>query len=367
MMKMRSTMLLVLALALVMSGCSHIAGESTQLPSGTEDVHSGVIGEPEPGYAYSNRNKNLPSGNYVLDGDHVLFVYITADQCQLYTYNTNTGETLLYCTDATCNHLRSGCVSKSIDGNLESYEGTVFGMTSRWSLVERKDGFFVESDVVGKVNRFFHAYGDLYVTTADNALLRYPEGTGEPQTILAEHTGYWDVLLGDYLYYTDSVNVYRKDLSVTNPTEETIVENALFFTDGHHIYYTTYDTQYLYRCDMNGDNCELLVDKPLLATRAGFDDTYFYYALNTDFTTGKNSDGSQGVQLYRFPKNDPTQQEFLTSLPVTDAVIYTVPGCNQIFLDCCVRDEAMTSILSSSVYVMNPDGSNLQKLELPEA
>ena len=140
---------------------------------------------------------------------------------------------------------------------------------------------------------------------------------------------------------------------------EILVSNAGGITDGQHIYYTDYDTCYLYRCDMDGSNVQCLLDQPVLLASMNFDDEYFYYRLFTDYQL---DDGPDTYDIYRFPKSDPGKVEKLATLPVPAYQVFTVPGTGKLFVNTRVR----TNGDDNDIYVMNTDGSNIELLVIPE-
>lgn len=120
------------------------------------------------------------------------------------------------------------------------------------------------------------------------------------------------------------------------------------------------DTHYLYRCDMDGNNSELLLDQPILPASLNFDDEYIYFRLYTDSSISRTEDSKD---IYRMSKADPTQVVKIATLPETAYVIHTVPGKDILFVNAWGR--YVNGINVQNVYVMNTDGSNLRMLELP--
>ncbi len=353
----KNLLALTLAALLLLSACA-APGEATQ-----PQAASAVLGEPEKGYPYSNMQKNVPSGNFIHRDGEVLFTHYDGD-FRLYSYSMATGEVTTYCTDATCRHLSGSCPG-SIISNLEVYDGIVYGLNQSGRICKEQDGAFLPMDIDGTLSGFFHAGGDLFLRSPDGALLLCADGTQAPEVLVPEHPGYYEVVLGDYLYYGDvGDTVCRRTLYDDAQTAQVLLKGVVHLTDGHHIYYCPVGAWELYRCDMDGTNSVLLLDKPVMVSRAGFDEEYFYYTLYNDFTNSKREDGADVVELFRFRKDDPTNHEFLAELPVTDAAIYTIPGEELLFLECQLRRDGMETV--QSLYTIHRNGSDLTKLELPK-
>ena len=210
-----------------------------------------------------------------------------------------------------------------------------------------------------EVNDFFHHGDNLYVKTMDSSLVTFKEGKTEPQVILEEYTGNDPVIFGNFLYAKRSDKDFiRVDLAADAPKEEVIIENVYGKTDGQHIYYVDLKNYQFYRCDMDGMNAELLVEQPVFFVSFNFDDAYVYYRLYTDLQDTGHPDSRD---IYRFPKENPTQVEKIATLPLSVGRIFTVPGTDKIFV--CTYTE---NVIERPYYVMGTDGNNPTKLEIPE-
>lgn len=327
--------------------------ESTE-PSEESKVNDfDASGMFEEGYQYGNMQKNVPPGSFMRLGNQVLFDHYSGI-FRLYTYDLTTGEVSSYCKDATCRH--STCASSRLLGNLEVYNGKIYTMTENWKIAEIRDD---EQVILHKanINDFFHHNDKLYVRTPDSSLVVFDEGSDQPRVILEEYTGYWNVIFGQYLY-GHSGGIIRVDLTAENPEVEVIVPNASGIVDGNHIYYLDEKTDYLYRCDMDGSNAECLLEQPVLRASINFDDEYFYYRLHDGFPL---YEGENCRDIYRFPKDDPSRIEKIVTLEEAVGDVFTVPGTGKIF----VRTVAAEGE-ERPVYVMNTDGSNVTRLEIPE-
>ncbi len=336
------------------------SNETESTPSDAEEIilYTGT-------YPYGNMQKNQPSGNFVLLGNEVMFYHHVDGQFLLYRYDLITGEVLLYCEDATCKH--EVCAASILIGNLEIYQGKLYGL--KVSELEDKPGALwqpvvfnggtAEIITTADIGGFFHHEDKMYAKTADSSLIVLEVGRSKPQMVIEEYLGYGSVIFGNYLYSkTDNQNMIRIDLTTEILKEEIIVPNGKGMTDGQHIYFVDNKTCQLYRCDMDGSNIELLVEQPVLLASINFDEEYFYYRLYTDRKLNGTADS---CDIYRFPKDDPTQIEKIVTLPVSAYQVFTVPGTGKIFVTTHAPQGE-----SRPLYVMNTDGSDPKVLEIPE-
>ncbi len=84
-----------------------------------------------------------------------------------------------------------------------------------------------------------------------------------------------------------------------------------------------------------------------------------FYSWSTD---------SQGdIELWKFPKENPDNKQLLAQFPgEQDGQIFIIPGWDQIFVRSWKR-QPDGSVTTNAVYLVAADGSDLHKLELPEA
>ena len=176
--------------------------------------------------------------------------------------------------------------------------------------------------------------------------------------LIEEYNGISQVIFGNYLYAATFDAFLRVNLAAEEPKEEVIVPSGSGMTDGQHIYYVDSKTYQLYRCDMDGGNAELLVEQPVLLSSINFDDEYFYYRL---FTDQKLFGTADCCDLYRFPKDDPTNIEKFATLPIDAYQIFTVPGTGKLFVTAYQSAGGVKPI-----YIMKTDGSDMKLLEIPE-
>ena len=334
--------------------------EMPDAPDTTAANHTNNFTAADEGnYQYGNMQKNIPSGDFMRLGDEVLFTQAQGSGFLLYSYNLSTGEVRPYCRDATCDHRK--CGTGTLLGNLEQYGGELYCLNVNNTIVKLEKAQ-MEPQLEGSVYGFWHYGGDLYVRTADASLLIYEDGKKEPRTILEEYSRYWNVIFGQYLYGTAAGSLTRVDLLADEPVEEVLLENVNATVEGEHIYYTPDDNFYLYRCNMDGTEPELILDKPVLIKWGNFDEEYFYFRLYTNLEL----DGEDSHDIYRFPKDDPTDIQLIATLPESVGDIFTVPGTGKIFVETRMIGGDGNRV-PSPIYVMNSDGSNIKALEFPEA
>ena len=309
----------------------------------------------EPSYAYGNMQKNIPSGNYMQDESAVLFIGSDGKHNLLKCYDLKTGEVRLFCRDATCEHSDETCPSRAIESNLESYRGTIYGLSPKGIVMKWNGKAWTEMTEPGAAS-FWHAEDRLYVVTKDSSLLCYEPDSKKPVTISEEFPGFWNTVFGNYLYFSSfSYNVSRLDLSHPENGSQILMKDALFVTDGAHLYYTPLDTGYLWRCDMDGTNPVQLTEKQVVPASWNLDADYFYFRMmeNQDIYAG-----TEAHQLYRFPKQDPGAIEKIAELDETIYQVFAVPDAKQIVVTTTAEDTQDTP-----VYIMDQDGGNLRMIK----
>lgn len=355
-MKNRVWFVLLLCASLLLTACTATDPDNLFGTVAKQDVI--IPGEPlaVETYQYGNMQKS-PGGEFQRLGNEVLFSYIPAGgTIKLYSYDLTTGQVRPYCGDATCKH--SSCAAGAISAGLEVYQGKLYALNKAHQVVEI-DGDESKPITKGQVGDFFHHDGKMYILSAgDRSLVVTEDGGDTVKTIVEAYTGTWSVIFGDYLYATSiNQNIIRVDLTAAEPEEEVLVANAYGMTDGRHIYYADRKTWHLYRCDMDGSNVKLILDKPVLPASWNYDEEYFYYRLKTQ-PIGK---GEDSYDLYRFPKNDPQKIEKFATLPVPAYQVYTVPGVDILFVTVLERSNEE----QDDIYVVKKDGSAVTKLEIP--
>lgn len=369
--------LVVFYLCAIFAGCDAKDPENLfETTAETENVLQDTLQAPaitEPNvsinadyYQYGNMQKNLPVGNYILYGNSVLFTWISNGVQLLYTYDIATEEVSLLCKDATCTHnpqdiSAKDCPSNKVWGNLEQYQGELYAKNQDWQVAELKGSQFGKL-LNGRVSCFWHADGKLYVETEDKSLMVYEDGSNTPRTLLDEYTERWNTVFGQYLYSGFGQGVCRVNLASENPQIEILKKDCSGITDGQYIYYLDpTDHDHLYRCDMDGNNSELLVDQPVFLGSINFDDEYLYFRLySLDDMFGEGS-----CNLYRMCKASPTQMEVIAEFPEPIHSVYTVPGYDLLFVETVVLGEEESDNGVYYPYVMSIDSGNITPLELP--
>lgn len=307
-------------------------------------------------YHYGNMQKVYGSTNFVRYGDKVLF-NTEEGKRGLYAYDLNTGEVGLYCEIPNCNHDTTECRRQRLyRDNMEYYDGKVYSHSFRDRSAVLEDGTWTALKI--SAGQVWHAYGDLFTIIGRN-LRFYEDGQGEPRTIMKDYAYMSNVVFGRYLYSHSGRGLVRVDLLADNPVKETVMEEVHCMVEGNHIYYIDdlkeTGAYYLYRCDMDGNNSELLLDQPILPASLNFDDEYLYFRLYTGYEEHKIDDTEGCADIYRMSKADPSQVEKIATLPETAYMIFTVPEEDVVFA---------IAYRSDNIYVMKRDGSGLKKLEL---
>ena len=306
----------------------------------------------EEGYQYGNMQKNVPPGGFMQFGNEVLF---TPEISRLYVYNLTTGEVSPFCRDATCRH--TSCAASRLSGNLEVYNGKIYSKSDNSQIIEIRDGEEVIQNN-SEVRDFFHHNDKLYARTHDSSLVVLNTDEDEPRVVIEEYTSYWNVIFGPYLYGNSSDNIVRFDITMEDPKEEVIVSNGSGITDGQHIYYVDNQTNYLYCCNMDGSDVQLLLDKPVLLASINFDNEYFYFRLYSTFPL---YEGEESHDIYRLPKDNLFEVEKIATLPEAAYQIYTIPEAGKIFIRTITADGE-----NPPFYVCDADGNNLTQLAIPE-
>lgn len=376
-MKTRLLTAVWLCICLVLTACAakdpdNLFEVTTTAPASTVVATNGGVETTEPvqwngtfefedytalGEIYQHGNmQKLPAGEFLRLGNDVLFTFIGDSGLKLYRYDLATGEARLFCDDATCRH--TGCLAGAFRWGLEVSQGKLYGLT-RDKQAAVVEGTELRPIANGQVSGFFHYDNKTYIKTADGDLAVLEEDNGEIKILLEEFVCDWKTVFDNYLYATTSDNIIRVDLSADAPAEEILISNATGITDGQHIYYADHKTYYLYRCDMDGSNAELLLEQPVLPASWNYDDEYFYYRL---YTNPKLDEGEDCYDLYRFPKSNPGKVEKICTMPAPAYQVYTVPGADILFVNAYVQSNGK----SQDIYVMGTDGSNPTKLEIPE-
>lgn len=385
---------LLLVLCLLLSACSPVMPdaaqsqptETTEATVPTQEPEAvtkypeahGVTPVGEDYYQYGNMQKGS-FGEFILYGDEILFN--TVRNGFVFSYDMETGKVRMFCIKEGCAHDGSDCVYVESSGGIEQYGGKLYhkkyNPNTLNSVQILENGKW--EDVVTDVYDYWFYDGDLYTQTRVGRKLQiYEGGTGEPKTLAEDCTAVWKLIFDGYLYgvkhqdaYTPDNQLIRVDLTAETYAEEVVIENAYYYMiDGEHIYYvggrsaTEEPSEmnfpyFLYRCDMDGSNKEVLVKlNSVFPASLNFDDEYIYYR------TGIEMNGPMYTHnIYRMSKADPAKREMIATLPESVYQIFTIPGQNLLFATGATYYEGNNHM--QNIYVMNADGSNLRQLELP--
>ena len=373
---MKKLIAMLLGLCLLLSGCGNAKSAETEpttpptetQPQATQPEETPAEPEKEaymPGntdfdwqndyHQYGNFQFNSPPGNYLFYDGEVVFLH--DPNHPYYSFDLTTGKVRIFCTKKNCDHENGNCTSLKFDifGGIDQYDGILYDSSDR-DLKKLQNGKWVE--LAKNVDQYWFYGEDLYVIDWRDTLQVYRGGTGEPETLMEDYEYYWNFVFDGYLYSGTYEELIRVDLNAETPSKELVLEDVCYRIDGDHIYYLDDETYFLYRCKMDGTNSVLLLDKPVLPAGMNFDDEYFYFRLYT----GRYVDEGEDIHdIYRFPKSHPSKIEKIATLEEVVYQIYTVPKTGKIF----VTTYTQGSMLKSSVYCMNTDGSNATKLEFP--
>ncbi len=330
---------------------------------GSDPVKETVPSMPNPlpdgsdAVSYGNRQMISYNTNFILHGNAVYFFRMDRTDCSLCIYDLETGEVSSICQDASCDHSDEDCVGTWAHENLESYGGYLYAQKydsfdniQSSHLVRLENGFF--TDVMeGSIATFQHGNGGLYLVTADHSLAVVEDGN--IRILLDEYTEERSVIIGQYLYSGLGKGFCRVDLNAEKPELEVLLPGINGKTDGHHYYFRNAEDKKFYRCDMDGANRELVCDLNVLPSHFNFDGDYLYCCTMDDEQT-----------LYRIPKDTDTEAQEIAQFPHPMFGVYTLPDRELLFVITTENTETGTRY---GYYVMNSDGSDLHKLELPEA
>lgn len=357
-----------------------------------EDTQSDILDIMYYTGAYQYGNMQQGSDWFLLYNNEVVFkpsryTKNGSFKSRLFSYDLIKGEVHSFCQDATCTH--EACANSPLTrGIIEVYNGKIYGLNDENFVTEATQSgakVVVDSPVYFQ---FFHHDDKLYVRTHDSSLVMFEKGKKEPQIVVEEYVASNGVVFGDYLYASGYLCVVRVDLTAENPEVEEIVPNAFGRVDGQYIYYADITNYHLYRCDLDGSNAQLILDRPVLPASMNFDDDYFYFRLMkemdytlpvvTSFASMEEQQqymeewaqynkeqlygSSDCYDLFRFPKENPTKIEKIATLPHAIYNVYTVPGTGKIFVS-TPHEEGESY---EHFYVMGTDGSNPTKLVIPD-
>lgn len=373
------SILLALVLLLTLAACTAKDPDNlfeTSEPTCTTDVSTETTAKyipvaSEENYPYANKQKD---GTFMDDGKLIYFEVYMNEEFGLYTYDKATGAVSPLCRDATCSHGSSQCNSKNVS-SFEVYDGIIYAakaVGTGWNIMELKNGRF-EQVADGSIYEFWHAGGNLYARTADNSLVVFENGSGEPQLLMDEYLSYGNVVFGQYLYGRTMDSVTRVDLSAADPTADRVITGDIDpMIDGEHIYYVDYAggavSEALYRCSMDGSDPVLLIDEPVLPASLTFDEEYLYYRLYAeDFWADLEAENYAAGEdhlapdLYRMSKEDPTQVEKIATIPEGIYQIYTIPGYDKIFVTTRRTPQESGAL---PIYAVAKDGSSIELLKV---
>jgi hypothetical protein len=307
-------------------------------------------------YQYANMFKSV-SGASVLDmPKKLLFTAVYPGKIVLMEYIKDSGRIESFCKLATCSHTNEECVAGRV-GELD-YRNQILcaGRTrdkdNMW-ISQLNNGRF--EFVTGPVNSFVQGDDGYYCTTEDASFVRFKFGSDKPQLLVEKFQYIKPVILGNYLYAANEVEVVRVDLRGSVYNVETVISDVIscYSTDGNHLYYLKMESEKpaLYRCDLEGNNQELVLNKLIFPTYLSYDDTYIYYST----TNSNNSEDPTNGDIYRFSKDLSGEPELLCKTYANYPVVYVLP----------TSPDTLLVYMNYSYYFLPKTGGKLIELVLP--
>lgn len=347
------------AFSLLFTGCTPAADPEGLFgsPSSAAQIREGdwdyELSQVPP--HYPNDYSSFGAAQFCDYGEKILIADVSLGYFVLYEYDKRTGRIDTFCKDAVCDHKTEKCPSYDIMG-LQLHGGNVYGFRilpeGDKELLVLKNGRF-QSVIANIYFTHFHN-GYLYAHINDGTLLRFPEGNyKEPQRVREDSPLGGHFFVGDYYYWYTEKEIKR--FSLENPeAEETVLSfNNLLGTvntDGSYLYYCDVDTFCLMRCELDGSDPRQLTEIPAWPPTVTYDDAYFYFQGYdpTDRSLAINR------QLFRMKRDLSAEPELLADVGTR---------CGDIYVPYML--DALLMYAGGGYYIINRDGSGLQKLELP--
>lgn len=310
-------------------------------------------------YPSGNNQKNLPSGNFVVFQDQILFQCDTGTLgLQLFSLDPASMQVNCFCRDAVCTHDRKEnpfCISASCLGNLAMIGENLYALSTDHTLCKYENGQ-LKALAEGEISYFCHGEEGLFAVTQDSSLIRFGE-SGDLEILHDAYAEYW---LSNYegKMYGNTGDAYcvldLKD-DGGDPTE--ILRTSMGITDGERIYYLEDRTTALCTASMQGELLVKLTDRPVMPASVNFDADYVYFRYMND---GESDGGKAEHELYRVQKDGSESPELLAQIPERILNVFTVPGCDTVFIT-CFREAGRND---SGIYAVKKDGSDFCRLDI---
>jgi hypothetical protein len=288
------------------------------------------IEEKDMPYQYANMFHSSFGASILDTPNSILFSSYSSGRIVLMEYNKNTGIVGPFCKLATCLHSSDDCPMGFAlmgmdyrDGQLSMLRGKEANITRAW-ISELRNGRF--EFIAGPVSGFIRGDDAYYAVTPDSSLARIVYGSSDIEIVVDEFKYIKPVIINDYLYAVGTSGIIRVNLKNDDYEVEKIVNGIIgwtYSTDGIHLYYTVLSNGNLalYRCDMDGNNSELVLKMLVYPTYMSFDETYIYFST---FNRDDETDPTNG-DIYRIKRDLTSEIELLVKTNARFPYVYTLP------------------------------------------
>ena len=230
-------------------------------------------------YQYANMFKSASGASVIDTLKELLFIGSYPGKLVLMEYKKDSGAIEPFCKLATCSHTREECVAGNAD-RMDYRNGLLsMGRTKdngdRW-ISQLNNGRF--EFVVGPMNSFIQGDDGYYSITDDASLVRFKFGSDKPELLVEEFAFIKPMIVGNYLYAADVEDIVRVDLRGAEYSVEILVRDVvgMYSTDGEVLYYLKMENEgpALYRCDLEGNNQELVLNNLIFPAYLSYDNDY---------------------------------------------------------------------------------------------
>jgi hypothetical protein len=299
-------------------------------------------------------------------GDSILYGALpTSLTFVLMEYVKSTGQVVPFCKLAACSHTNNDCPAGGFVGNIDFRNGRTAVLRRKSGSVSGFGGFISELTdgrfefVAGPFQGFVMGDDAYYVITPDASLARIAFGSGETEIILDEFGWIKPVVIGDYLYACGLDEIVRVNIrgSSFETKAEIVIDDIVssYTTDGKHLYYEALNDGgiALFRCNLDGENAELVLKEPIYAPYISFDDTYIYFSTFNAEIENLPTNGN----IYRYRLDLTGEKELLCETGARYPSVYTLPTSPDTLLV-----EAAIGETNRAYYFLPKNGGSLVKI-----
>lgn len=306
-------------------------------------------------YQYANMFESV-SATSVIDTPKELFLICSyPGRLVLMEYKKDSGQIEPFCKLATCSHNTEECVA----GNALSldYRDGILSMTrlrghDTW-ISKLSNGRF--EFIAGPVNSFIQGDDGYYSITKDSSLVRFKFETNKPEILIDEFGYIKPVIIGDYLYAANVEDIVRVDLRGPNYSAETVVSDVLahYSTDGESLYYLKMEKgePALYRCDPEGNNQEMVINRVIYPAYLAYDNIYIYYST----TNLDDPEDPTNGNIYRLRKDLTEEPQLICETGARFPFVYVLP----------TSPDTLLVHMNKMYYFLPKAGGELTELVLP--